>query len=199
MQWRVVRASLVSYISNNIGLGPMCLTLCTLNTKIELPDATACQPISLTPRMRTHFHDAILLPYMSSTSMLASAPSLTLHIISPASNISPYYLPMHLTHVSLSPVPNLCSPLHFSPNSPLFPLSICMTRLYSTYSPYDSYLFSLILDVLVYFPSIFNIVYYMYSLSNSQLFLRLIPFFSAVSSLILDTPSYFPFVFKFVF
>jgi len=192
-------AGWLANISNNIGLRPMCLTLCMPNTKIELPDATACQPISLTPRMRTYFHDAMLPPYMSSTSTLASAPSSTSHIISPTSNISPYYLPMQLTHVSLSPVPNLCSPLRFSPNSLLFPLSICMTCLYYTYSPYDSYLFPLILDVLVYFPSIFNIVYYMYSLSNSQLFPLPIPSFSAVFSLILDTPFYFPFLFNFIF
>ena len=136
---------------------------------------------------------------MSSTSTLASAPSPMSHIISLISNISPYYLPMQLTHVSLSPVPNLCSPLHFSPNSPLFSLSICMTLFYSTYSPYDSYLFPLILNVLAYFPSIFNIVYYMYSLSNSQLFPLPILSFSTVSPLILDTPSYFPFIFNFVF
>jgi len=177
----------------------MCLTLCTPNTKIELPDTTACQPISLMPCTRTHFHDAMLPPYMSYISTLASVSSPTSYIIFPTSNISPYYLLMHLTYVSLSSVPNLCSPLRFSRNSLLFPLSICMTLLYSTYSSYDSYLFPLILDVLVYFPSIFNIVYYMYLLSNSQLFLLLIPSFSGVSSLILDTPSYFPFVFNFVF
>jgi len=106
---------------------------------------------------------------------------------------------MHLTHISLSPVPNLSLPLRVSPNSPLFPLSICMTLLYYTYSSYDSHLFPLILNVLVYFPSIFNIVYYMYPLSNSQLFPLLIPSFSTVFSLMLDTYSYFPFVFNFVF
>jgi len=137
------------------------------NIKIELPDATACQPISIMPHIRTHLHDTILPPYMSSIFTLASAPSLTLHIISLMSNISPYYLLMHLTYVSLSPVPNLCSLLHISSNLPLFLLSIYMTLLYSTYSPYDSYLFSLILDILIYFSSIFNIIYYIYPLSNT--------------------------------